>query len=82
MPDPPACRPASRSPGAVPGSLVEIGPLRPEAGLVGRPGGPPGAAAPREVITPRALSPPRRPARTAEPRNHADLHHTRDRRPT
>ena len=58
MPGPPACRPASRSPGAVPGSLVEFGPLRPEAGLVGRPGGPPGAAAPREVITPRALSPP------------------------
>ena len=51
MPGPPACRPASRSPGAVPGSLAEFGPLRPEVGLVGRPGGPPGAAAPREVIT-------------------------------
>ena len=76
---------ASRSPGAVPGSLAEIGPrrwpeiglFRPEAGLVRRSGGPLGAAVPREVIIPRTFSFPRRPARTAEPRNHADSHGVR-----
>ena len=80
----PGCS-ASRSPGAVPGSLAEIGPrrwpeiglFRPEAGLVRRSGGPLGAAVPREVIIPRTFSFPRRPARTAEPRNHADSHGVR-----
>ena len=73
IPGPSAC-PATRClavPTPSPGSwAVRSGPRR-------RPDGPPGAAAPRKVITPRTFSPPRRPARAAEPRNHADSHGVR-----
>ena len=53
------------------------GPWAVRSGPRRRPDGPPGAAAPRKVITPRTFSPPRRPARAAEPRNHADSHRVR-----
>ena len=42
---------------------------------------PSGATAPRKVIIPRSSSVPRRPARAPEPRNHADPHRARGRRP-
>ncbi|WP_412768251.1 aldo/keto reductase [Actinomyces israelii] len=73
MPSPSACQATRRL--AVP--TPSPGPWAVRSGPRRRPDGPPGAAAPRKVITPRTFSPPRRPARAAEPRNHADSHRVR-----